>query len=110
LDAGTDRGNCPLARRRYGHCGRQRSRRAFDTSTATISLQLDKLAPVSRIVASPGAGPYDAAGLDVLIGKNSQSTRFLKADIGELVAIAGTSIDAADITMLQSYLDAKYGL
>ena len=54
-------------------------------------------------------GFYDGAGVDVLI-KNRTGSRFLKADIGELVAIAGASIDPAEVTMLQTYLDTKYGL
>jgi hypothetical protein len=87
-----------------------RARAAFDSSSATISLQLDKLAPVSRIVAPPGVATYDAPGVDVLIGKQPITNRYLKADIGEIVAVAGATIDPADILMLQTYLDAKYGL
>ena len=87
-----------------------RVRAAFDSSSATLSLQLDKLAPLSTLVAPPGVGAYDAPGIDVLIGKQQVTNRYLKADIGEIVAVAGATIDPADILMLQSYLDAKYGL
>jgi hypothetical protein len=87
-----------------------RARAAFDASSSTISLQLDKLAPVTRVVAPPGVAAYDAPGVDVLLGKQPITNRYLKADIGELIAIAGAAVDPADVTMLQSYLDAKYGL
>ncbi|MEA2747301.1 MAG: hypothetical protein QOI41_1444, partial [Myxococcales bacterium] len=51
----------------------------------------------------------DAAGENVTIGK-SAAGGFLKADVAEIIAIAGATIDATDMTMLEAYLDKKYGL
>lgn len=85
-----------------------RVRAAWDATTTTLSIQLDKAAPVSEV--QTGVTGTDAIGHDVLLGRAFGGTQHLKADIAEIVAVAGATIDQNDILMLQTYLDAKYGL
>jgi hypothetical protein len=85
-----------------------RVRAAWDATSTTLSIQLDKAAPVSEV--QTGVAGADAIGYDVFLGRAFGGTQRLKADIAEIVAVAGATIDPADILMLQTYLDAKYGL
>ncbi len=84
-----------------------RLRAAWDAPTSTLSIQLDKGTTSSGV--ETGIAGTDAPGRDVLIGR-AVSSGYVKADIGEIVAVAGVTIDPADILMLQTYLDTKYGL
>jgi hypothetical protein len=85
-----------------------RVRGAWDATTTTVSIQLDKAAPLSGV--QTGITFVDAVGHDALLGHSFAGGAFLKADIAEIVAVAGATIDPNDILMLQTYLDAKYGL
>lgn len=84
-----------------------RVRASWDATSTTLSIQLDKAAPISQVQTGVGT---DAIGQDALIGRTFGGTFHVKADIAEMVAIAGATIAPADILMLQSYLDTKYGL
>jgi len=84
-----------------------RLRAAWNVSTNTLSIQLDKGGTASGV--QTGVMGNDAVGYDAIIG-SGPSGGYVKADIAEIVAIAGATVDPADILMLQSYLDAKYGL
>jgi hypothetical protein len=85
-----------------------RVRTTWDATTTTLSIQLDKAAPVTDV--QTGVTGTDAIGHDLFLGRNFDGTQHIKAEVAEIVAIAGAAVDPADILMLQSYLDAKYGL
>lgn len=85
-----------------------RVRATWDATTTTLSIQLDKATPVTDV--QTGVTGTDAIGHDLFLGRNIDGTQHVKADIAEVVAIAAATIDPADIVMLQSYFDAKYGL
>jgi hypothetical protein len=87
--------------------GTHRVRASWDSPSNTLSLQIDKMTPVSAV--KSGVTGLAAIGQDVMIGATFNNYR-LKADIAEIVAVAGATVDPADVATLQSYLDTKYGL
>jgi hypothetical protein len=84
-----------------------RVRFAWDSGTTTATLQLDKTTAVTSVIA--GVTGLDATGHDAHIGVDPNNF-FLKADVAEIVALAGATVTTTDVTLVQAYLDTKYGL
>jgi hypothetical protein len=78
--------------------------------TSTAAVQVGKNAPLTGTFGSTGLA---AVGSEAYIGCNqpdSGLTLCYWGDIAEIAALAGATINPADISMLESYLDTKYGL
>jgi hypothetical protein len=84
-----------------------RVRAGWDLASKTLSIQIDKATVVSAVENSVTG--LATVGRDALIG-NNQNNQLLTADLAEIVAIARTTVDPADVALLQAYLDKKYGL
>ena len=85
---------------------RHRVKAAWNAATTTLSIQVDRSMPASVTKTITG---IDQPGQDVHIGRNLNN-QYVKADVAEIIAIAGATVDATDVMMLEAYLDKKYGL
>jgi hypothetical protein len=85
-----------------------RVRAAFDSSSRLFTLQIDKGAAVTAAAMPNDVVGLDATGRNAMIGYDL--INYLKSDVAEIVAVTGDNIDPADITMLDTYLDTKFGL